>query len=98
MFKEISDIEKVCRTINSKSEKIKKLVTDLNGLMEKIKSKASQEEAVNITLAIRKELTNLFILNSNIEDNLKILQRIYESLEKIMWETGTMLVRNDNIE
>lgn len=84
MFKEISDIEKVCRTINSKSEKIKKLVTDLNGLMEKIKSKASQEEAVNITLAIRKELTNLFILNSNIEDNLKILQRIYESLEKIM--------------
>ena len=84
MFKEISDIEKVCRTIDSKSEKIKKLATDLDGLMEEIKSKASQEEAVNITMAIRKELTNLFILNSNMEDSLKILQKIYESLEKII--------------
>jgi hypothetical protein len=52
--------------------------------MEEIKSKASQEEAVNVTLAIRKELTNLFILNSNMEDSLKILQKIYESLEKII--------------
>jgi len=81
MFKEISDIKKVCETINSKSEKIKNLATELDKLMEEIKSKTSQEEAVNITLAIRKELTNLFILNSNIEDNLNAMQKISNSMK-----------------
>lgn len=82
MFKEISDIKKVCETINSKSEKIKDLATELDKLMEEIKSKTSQEEAVNITLAIRKELTNLFILNSNIEDNLNAMQKISNSMKE----------------
>jgi len=81
MFKEISDIKKVCETINSKSEKIKDLATSLDKLMEEIKSKTSQEEAVNVTLAIRKELSNLFILNSNIEDNLNAMQKISSSME-----------------
>ena len=81
MFKEISDIKKVCETINSKSEKIKDLATELDKLMEEIKSKTSQEEAVNITLAIRKELTNLFILNSNIEDNFNAMQKISNSMK-----------------
>ena len=49
--------------------------------MEEIKSKTSQEEAVNVTLAIRKELSNLFILNSNIEDNLNAMQKISSSME-----------------
>ena len=80
MFKEISDIKKVCKTINSKSDMIKDLATELDKLMEEIKSKVSQEEAVNITLAIRKELTNLFILNSNIEDNFNTLKKIFDSL------------------
>jgi len=80
MFKEISDIKKVCKTINSKSDMIKNLATELDKLMEEIKSKVSQEEAVNITLAIRKELTNLFILNSNIEDNFNTLKKIFDSL------------------
>ena len=83
MSKEISDIKKVCETINSKSEKIKDLATELDKLMEEIKSKTSQEEAVNITLAIRKELTNLFILNSNIEDNLNAMQKILSSIKKL---------------
>ena len=81
MFKEISDIKKVCETIDSKSEKIKNLATELDKLMEEIKSKTSPEEAVNITLAIRKELTNLFILNSNIEDNLNAMQKISNSIK-----------------
>ena len=81
MFKEISDIKKVCKTINSKSDMIKDLATELDKLMEEIKSKVSQEEAVNITLAIRKELTNLFILNSNIEDNLNAMQKISNSIK-----------------
>jgi len=81
MFKEISDIKKVCETINSKSEKIKDLATGLDKLMEEIKSKTSQEKVVNVTLAIRKELTNLFILNSNIEDNLNAMQKISNSIK-----------------
>jgi len=83
MFKEISDIKKVCKTINSKSDMIKNLATELDKLMEETKSKVSQEEAVNITLAIRKELTNLFILNSNIEDNFNTLKRIFDSLKEL---------------
>lgn len=83
MFKEISDIKKVCKTINSKSDMIKDLATELDKLMEEIKSKVSQEEAVNITLAIRKELTNLFILNSNIEDNFNTLKKIFDSLKEL---------------
>lgn len=81
MFKEISDIKKVCETVNSKSEEIKNLATDLDKLMEEIKSKTNQEEAVGVTLAIRKELTNLFILNSNIEDNLNAMQKISNSIK-----------------
>ena len=81
MFKEISDIKKVCETVNSKSEEIKNLATELDKLMEEIKSKTNQEEAVGVTLAIRKELTNLFILNSNIEDNLNAMQKISTSME-----------------
>ncbi len=81
MFKEISDIKKVCETINSKSEEIKNLAVSLDKLMEEIKCKTSQEEAVNATLAIRKELTNLFILNSNIGDNLNALQKISNSMK-----------------
>ena len=81
MFKEISDIKEVCETINSKSEKLKDLAASLCKLMEDIKTKTSQEEAVNVTLAIRKELSNLFILNSNIEDNLNAMQKISNSME-----------------
>jgi uncharacterized membrane protein YdfJ with MMPL/SSD domain len=79
MFKEIGDIKKVCNDINSESDKIKNLATQLDNLMEEIKSKASQEEAVGVTLAIRKELTNLFILNSNITDNFNTMQKIFNS-------------------
>ncbi len=81
MFKEISDIKKVCETINSKSERIKDLATNLDKLMEEIKSKAGQEEAANVTLAIRKELSNLFILNSNMGDNLNVMQKISTSMK-----------------
>ncbi len=79
MFKEISDIKKVCNTINSELDKIKNLATQLDNLMEEIKSKTSQEEAIGVTLAIRKELTNLFILNSNIGDNFDTMQKIFNS-------------------
>ncbi|MBA7508353.1 hypothetical protein ES705_00279 [subsurface metagenome] len=83
MFKEINDVKEVCKTMISRSDKIKNLATELESLMDEVKSKTSQEEAVNITLAIRKELTNLFILNSNIEDNFNTLKKIFDSLKEI---------------
>jgi len=83
MFREIKDVKKICESIIKKLDDIRNSATQLENLVEKIESEASQAEAMEITLAIRKELANLFILNSNIEDNFKILQKIYKSLEKI---------------
>jgi len=83
MFKEIKDVKKICEAIIMKLDNIKNSAIQLENLVDKIKSETSQEEAAEITLSIRKELANLFILNSNMEDNLKILQKIYKSLEKI---------------
>ena len=59
MFKEINDVKEVCKIIILRSDKIKNLSTEMESLMDEVKSKTSQEEAANITLAIRKELTNL---------------------------------------
>ncbi|MBL7123586.1 MAG: hypothetical protein ISS14_01690 [Actinobacteria bacterium] len=83
MFKEINDVKKVCKTIISRSDNIKNLATELESLMDEVKSKTSQEEAVNITLDIRKELTNLFILNSNIEDSFNTIKKIFDSLKEL---------------
>jgi len=84
MFREIEDVKRVCKNIVERSEDIKNLATELKSIIDEIKSKTDQEEAVKMTLIIKKELTDLFILNSNMGDSLKILQRIYESLEKII--------------
>jgi hypothetical protein len=83
MFKEIKDVKKICESIINKLDNIRNSAVQLENLVDKVKSETSQEKAAEITLSIRKELANLFILNSNVEDNLKILQKIYKSLEKI---------------
>jgi len=84
MFREIEDVKRVCKNIVERSEDIKNLATELKSIIDEIKSKTDQEEAVKMTLIIKKELTDLFILNSNMGDSLKILQKICESLEKII--------------
>ncbi len=83
MFKEINDVKGVCENIVERSENIKNLSTELKSIMDEIKSKTNQEEAVKMTLAIKKELVNLFILNSNMEDSLKALRKIFDSLKKL---------------
>ena len=83
MFKEIKDIKEICGAIISKSDSIKSVAAELDRLVGEIKLKAKLDEAANITLEVRKELANLFILNSNIEDSLKVVQRILDSLKKI---------------
>jgi hypothetical protein len=82
MFKEINDVKGVCKNIVSRIDEIKNLCKKMDSIMEEIESKAGQEEAVNVTLAIRKELSNLFILNSNIEDNFDTLRKVFDSLKE----------------
>jgi hypothetical protein len=82
MFKEIKDVKGVCKNIVSRMDEIKNLCIKMDSIMEEIESKAGQEEAVNVTLAIRKELANLFILNSNMEDNFDTLRKVFDSLKE----------------
>jgi hypothetical protein len=82
MFKEIKDVKGVCKNIVSKMDEIKNLCIKMDSIMEEIESKAGQEEAVNVTLAIRKELANLFILNSNMEDSFDTLRKVFDSLKE----------------
>ena len=82
MFKEIKDVKGVCKNIASRLDEIKSLCTKMDRIMEEIESKAGQEEAVNVALAIRKELANLFILNSNIEDCFDTLMKVFDSLKE----------------
>jgi len=82
MFKEINDVKGVCKNIVSRSDEIKNLCTEMDSIMEEIESKAGQEEAVNVTLAIRKELANLFILNSNMEDCFDTMKKAFDSLKE----------------
>jgi hypothetical protein len=83
MFKEIEDLRGTCENIFKKSDKIKNLAEDMVNLIDEIKVRINQEDAVEMTLAVRKELANIFILNSNIEDNFKILQKIYNSIKNL---------------
>ena len=83
MFKEINDVKGVCENIVERSENIKNLSTELKSIMDDIKSKTRQKEALKMTLAIKKELVNLLILNSNMEDSLKELKKIFDSLKKL---------------
>lgn len=83
MFKEIEDLRGTCENIVRKSDDIKNLAKDIVNLIDEIKARINQEDAVEMTLAVRKELANIFILNSNIEDNFKILQKIYNSIKNL---------------
>lgn len=83
MFKEINDIKCICETLIEKSEKIKKTADEVLKLLDLIKAKASQEEALNKSLAMRKELSGLFILNSNLDNILQTQQKIFESLKSL---------------
>ena len=83
MFKEINDVKGICENIVERSKNINSLSTELKSIMDEIKSKTSQKEALKMTLAIKKELVNLLILNSNMEDSLKELKKIFDSLKKL---------------
>ncbi len=83
MFKEIKDVKDVCESIKTRSDEIEELAGKLSDLMDKIKERADQVDSLNVSLAIRKELSSLFILNSKIEDDLMVLKKTFESLSDI---------------
>ncbi|MCL4377553.1 MAG: hypothetical protein M1409_04090 [Actinobacteria bacterium] len=83
MHKEVTDIAKVCDSIIKRLDEVKKIADKIKKLTADVESKTDQMDAVNKSLAMRKDIANLYILNSNIEDNLKTLEKIYKSLSKI---------------
>ena len=83
MFKEIKDVRGVCENIKTRSDKLEELAGKLSDLMDKIEERAHQKDSLNISLAIRKELSSLFILNSKIEDDLLMLKKVFDSLSEI---------------
>ena len=83
MFKEIKDVKGVCENIKTRSDEMEELAGKLSDLMDKIKERADQKDSLNISLAIRKELSSLFILNSKIEDDLMVLKKVFDSLSEI---------------
>ena len=83
MQKEVNDITNVCDSIRSKSNDAKQIVEEIKKIINNILSRTSQEDSVEKSLALRKELAGLFILNSNFEDNIKALDRIKNSFSSI---------------
>lgn len=83
MQKEVNDITNVCDSIRSKANDAKLIVEEIKKTVNVIKNSTNQEESVEKSLAMRKELASLFILNSNFEDNLKALNKIKNSFNGI---------------
>jgi hypothetical protein len=83
MQKEVNDISNVSDSIGSKANDTRQIVEEIKKIVHGIKGKASQEDSVEKSLALRKELASLFILNSNFEDNLKALNKIKNSFNSI---------------
>jgi hypothetical protein len=83
MQKEVNDITNVCDSIRSKANDAKLIAEEIKKTVNAVMSKTSQEDSVEISLSLKKELTGLFILNSNFEDNLKALHNIKNSFSSI---------------
>jgi predicted lipoprotein len=83
MHKEVIEITKACDSMVARSNEIKSIANEIKKTVSEIEVKTNQEEAVNKSLAMHKELANLYILSSNIEDNFKMLEKIHDSLGKI---------------
>jgi hypothetical protein len=83
VFKELDDLKDICRKIIEKSDKIKSMANGVVKALNKIKSETEQENAVEKTLAVRKELASMFVLHSDIEDSYQTLKKIVKSIEKL---------------
>jgi len=83
MHKEVTDIINVCNTIASNTQKINEVSEALKELVNDIEQKTEQVDVPTKSLAMRKPLAALFILNSNLDDILKNFEKIYDDINKI---------------
>ncbi|MCL5073613.1 MAG: hypothetical protein M1308_22370 [Actinobacteria bacterium] len=83
MMKEVADIINICDLISSKSDTIKEISEAIKDTIKKIQTDTDQIQVPAKSLALRKPLANLFISNSNLDDNIKEFEKIYDDLKKI---------------
>ncbi|MCE5329725.1 hypothetical protein LLG07_05280 [bacterium] len=83
MLKEVTDIINICDLVIAKSNTLKEISDSIKDVIKKIQTDANQLEAPAKSLALRKPLANLFISNSNLDDNIKEFEKIYDDLKKI---------------
>lgn len=82
MQKEVTDIINVCDQVIAKSATFKEIAEAIKDIIKEIQSKTSQADAPGKSLALRKPLANLFILNSDLDDDMKSFEKIYDDLKK----------------
>jgi len=83
MHKEVTDIVNVCNTITSKTKSINEIAEALQELAKEIEQNTQQVDIPSKSLAMRKPLASLFILNSNLDDLIKNFEKTYDDLKKI---------------
>jgi hypothetical protein len=83
MQKEVEEIVCVCEQVIDKSRTFKEIAEAIRDIIKQVQSETTQIDAPGKSLALRKPLANLFILNSNMDDNIKAFEKIYDELKKI---------------
>ena len=83
MQKEVNDILSVSEQLIAKSHTIEEISKAIKEIVKEIQAKTSQVDVPQKSLALRKPLANLFILNSNMDDNIKVFEKIHDDLKKI---------------
>jgi len=83
MLKEVEDIENVCEQVIEKSKAFKEIAESVKDKIKELKLETTQIDAPAKSLALRKPLANLFILNSDMDDSIKTFEKIYEDLKNL---------------
>ncbi len=83
MLKEVTDIINICDSVVAKSNTLKEISDAIKEVIKEIQVNTDQLETPAKSLVLRKPLANLFISNSNLDDNIKEFERIYDDLKKI---------------
>ncbi len=83
MHKEVKDVGDICDNIITKINNTKEIAEALKELVKNIGQNTGQSDIPAKSLAMRKPLASLFILNSNFDDLLKDFEKIYDNFKKI---------------
>lgn len=83
MHKEVKEVIDVCDIIITKIKDTTEIAEALKEVVKEIEQNTEQADVPNKSLAMRKPLSSLFILNSNFDDLLKDFEKIYDNFKKI---------------